>query len=158
MHIKPIVEISNLNTKLFLNCFKNVDEQVARKQPNDKTNNMIFIACHLLDARYYLGSFIGLELANPFKEIFDNANSIKYMKEYPNFQEIKLEWERISALISEKFSELNEEFLQKESKQKFPVSENTILGAISFLVEHEAYHIGQLSILRKFWGLEAMKY
>lgn len=156
--IQPIVEIANLNTKLFLNCFENVDEQIVKKQPNNKTNNMIFIACHLLDARYYLGNFIGLKLDNPFKELFDSANSIADMKEYPLFQSIKSEWEKISSHISGKLSELDKDFLQKETKQSFPVNDKTILGAISFLVGHEAYHIGQLSILRKFFGLEAMKY
>ena len=53
---------------------------------------------------------------------------------------------------------LDSAILNEKSKDKFPIDDESVLGGISFLVGHEAYHIGQLSILRKFFGLEAMKY
>ena len=33
-----------------------------------------------------------------------------------------------------------------------------ILGMLVFLVQHDSYHIGQLSLLRKYAGLAAMSY
>jgi len=156
--IVPVAEIAKLNTKLFLNCLEDVGEPVAQKRPNEKTNNIIFIACHLLDARYYLANFMGLNLENPFKEIFEGPRSIDEMKEYPDFEQIKSEWQRVSTEINQKMGSLDSTILNEKSKDKFPIDDESVLGAISFLVGHEAYHIGQLSILRKFFGLEAMKY
>jgi uncharacterized damage-inducible protein DinB len=33
-----------------------------------------------------------------------------------------------------------------------------MLGALTFLVQHDSYHIGQLALLRKHAGLPAMRY
>jgi uncharacterized damage-inducible protein DinB len=33
-----------------------------------------------------------------------------------------------------------------------------VLGALTFLVQHDSYHLGQLSLLRKWAGLPAMRY
>jgi len=156
--ISTVIEITKLNTKLFLNCLEDVDTSIAKERPNDKTNNIIFITCHLLDARYYLASMIGVKIENPFKELFEGPKSVDDMKEYPDFQLIKSDWERVSKEITKKMVNLEDSFFNEKSKDKFPIDDESVLGAISFLVGHEAYHIGQLSILRKFFGLEAMKY
>ena len=34
----------------------------------------------------------------------------------------------------------------------------TTLGMLTFLVQHDSYHIGQLSLLRKYAGMPAMQY
>jgi hypothetical protein len=41
---------------------------------------------------------------------------------------------------------------------KFPIEDASRLGLLAFLVQHDSYHIGQLSWLRKYAGLPAMKY
>lgn len=155
---KALYEILNLNTRLFINTFDEVNEVIARKRLNDKTNNMIFIACHLLDARYYLANLIGIDEPCPYKEIFDQANSIKDIKEYPSLEEIKSSWLDISDRIVKKMSELEAAQLEAKSPQKFPIDDESLLGGIAFLVDHEGYHIGQLGLLRKYFGLPAMKY
>ena len=33
-----------------------------------------------------------------------------------------------------------------------------MLGALTFLVQHDSYHLGQLTFLRKLAGLPAMRY
>ena len=39
-----------------------------------------------------------------------------------------------------------------------PGVDRTRLGALTFLVQHDSYHIGQLALLRKPAGLPAMSY
>ena len=33
-----------------------------------------------------------------------------------------------------------------------------VLGAVAFLLQHDSYHVGQLALLRKHFGLGAMRY
>ena len=40
----------------------------------------------------------------------------------------------------------------------FPLANGTLLGTLTFLVQHDSYHLGQLSLLRKYCGLPAMRY
>ena len=32
------------------------------------------------------------------------------------------------------------------------------MAAITFLLQHDSFHIGQLALVRRFFGLEALKY
>jgi hypothetical protein len=41
---------------------------------------------------------------------------------------------------------------------RFPGVDRTRLGALTFLTQHDSYHIGQLALLRKHAGLAAMSY
>jgi hypothetical protein len=41
---------------------------------------------------------------------------------------------------------------------RFPIGDATVLGLIAFMVQHDSYHIGQLALLRKHYGLPAMRY
>lgn len=41
---------------------------------------------------------------------------------------------------------------------QFPIADATLFGGVAFLTQHDTYHIGQLALLRKHWGLGAMSY
>ena len=38
------------------------------------------------------------------------------------------------------------------------VDDKTMLGLLAFLAQHDSYHVGQMAILRKAVGLQAMSY
>lgn len=48
--------------------------------------------------------------------------------------------------------------LNAPSSQRFPVDLPTVHGGLGFLLQHESYHIGQLALLRKYFGYPAMRY
>ncbi|MFC2083508.1 DinB family protein [Bacteroidota bacterium] len=148
----------SLNTRLLVNCFENVSNSQAQERINEKTNPMIFILMHILDARYYLARYVGIHIESPYKKISGKAKKFEDIKEYPTISEILEYWKEIGELIYDGISNLEEEKLEKKSSFSFPVNDNTVLGAITFLIHHESYHIGQLGYLRKLIGLEAMSY
>ena len=39
-----------------------------------------------------------------------------------------------------------------------PIDDTSVLGLLGFMVQHDSYHLGQLSLLRKHCGLPAMAY
>ena len=155
---EPLAKILDLNTRLFINCLDGIDDATAQKRIKMDTNSMTFIVCHLIDARYYLAGIINLKTENPFKELFEQAQSIDDFKDFPRLKELKSAWLDVSKKLSEFFPELATDELQKESSVDFPIDDNTVLGAIAFLIQHESYHIGQLGFLRKYLGFGAMKY
>lgn len=55
-------------------------------------------------------------------------------------------------------AEISDAELLEPSGQKFPNADRTRLGAVAFLLQHEAYHIGQVALLRKAFGLGPMRY
>ena len=48
--------------------------------------------------------------------------------------------------------------LDAVAKSPFPGPEQSVLGLLTFLAQHDSYHVGQLAMLRKHAGLPAMRY
>jgi uncharacterized damage-inducible protein DinB len=155
--IAPLYEILKLNTRLFLNCLDGVDDATARERPSADTNSIGFITCHVLHARYYLAGFLGLEAVNPFQELFDAAHDVNDL-EVPPLGELRSAWGELSAQLVDRTPEVTEAELARDSGQEFPLDDGTVRGAVAFLVQHESFHIGQLALLRKYFGLEGMAY
>ncbi|UCC72142.1 MAG: DinB family protein [Gemmatimonadota bacterium] len=155
--IVPLYEILTLNTRLFLNCLEGVDDGTARKRPTDDTNSIGFLACHVLHARYFLAGNIGLDLVNPFQELFDAAHDVNDL-EVPPLDELRAVWSDVSAQLIGHLPALTGERLSGASEVEFPVDDGTLLGCVAFLAEHESFHIGQMALLRKYFGLDGMAY
>jgi uncharacterized damage-inducible protein DinB len=155
--VTALNEMLRLGTRLFVNSFEGVDDEIARVQPTDSTNNMAFVGLHVLDARAYLARFIGLDYHHPFTGP-DEVKSIDDMSDYPAVEDILDAWREVSELLEEKLPMLSNEELARESSQQFPVEDRSVLGGLAFLLTHESFHIGQLAFLRKYLGLSSMSY
>ena len=155
--VAPLNEMLKLSTRLFINALEGVDDDAARVRPTSDTNNMAFVALHVLDARAYLARFLGLDLRHPFTGL-EEVNTIDDMADYPTVEDILSSWREVSELLHERLPALSSEDIAKESPQEFPVEDSSVLGGLAFLVLHESFHIGQLAFLRKYLGLSSMSY
>jgi uncharacterized damage-inducible protein DinB len=157
--VRPLVSTLELNTRLLLNALDGVDEKAARVRPNEKTNHAIFLACHLVDSRHYLARALGLASESPFKAMLEGAKGIDDVKEYPSLDEVRAAWKDVGALLSRHIADLEASDLEKPAAFAFPIEGGgTLLGCLAFLVQHDSYHLGQVALLRRYLGLEAMSY
>ncbi len=147
-----------LNTVLFNNVLRNVDNKTAQKLLSDSTNSIIYIALHMIDGRYYILDYLGITLDSKFKELLSDIKSIVELDKFPPLKTVLEDWKKTSELLLKKMSSLKTEELQKKSPVSFPIMDNTVLGGVSFLIHHETYHLGQLGILRKHFGYGPMSY
>ena len=147
-----------LNTRLFLNCLDGVSDEEAALRPNHRTNSLAFIACHVLDSRYFWVNCLGMPDTNPFAEQLGNAASIDDITSFPSLYRIRDAWRSVSRTLELAIHDLAEDELRAPAPQRFPIDDPSLLGAISFLAQHDSYHVGQLAMLRKFVGHPAMKY
>ncbi len=81
--LKPVDSILKTNSILLINSFKGVSEVLSLKRPNKKTNSMMFILLHTLDARFFLLKELGVKTQNPFCKYMDWSNTIDDIKKYP---------------------------------------------------------------------------
>jgi uncharacterized damage-inducible protein DinB len=160
--IMPLLEVAKLNTKLYLNCLEGISDELAVHRPNVYTNNVTFIACHILDNRYFLTQDVGLTLEHPLANhtIFSDPSirSVDDVKDYPALEHVRNAWKNLSVTLLEHLPAMTEEALQQTTDNPYPVEDKSNLAGIAFLLQHESYHIGQLSLLRKYFGLKAMSY
>jgi len=100
--LQPATAILKLNWALFRRALDGVDQAAAERRPNDHTNSLAFIACHVLGARFYLMKLAGHERTNPWQALFDAASDVTTMKEYPPLYELLAEWDELHEATLER--------------------------------------------------------
>jgi len=155
--IDYLISIYNTNSMLLINSFDKVTEVDSLKRLNKKTNSMIFLALHILDARCFLLTQIGKPTKNPFGKYVDWAKTIDEIKVYPKLKKVLNEWKKLDSIVVDELEKLDSKKLSASQQFEFPGGKK-IINVISFLAEHEAYHVGQISFVRKFLGYPATSY
>jgi len=156
--LQPLASILALDTRLLENCLAGLTDDTARQRPAGQANSAAFLAVHLVDARVYMLKLAGGDMPHPFGSRLDGVRAIDQMTWYPTLEQIGTAWRDVSARLTARLGELGDTELSARTNQKFPIGGDTVLDAIVFLAQHDAYHIGQLALLRRALGLPAMKY
>ena len=150
--------ILRLNTGLLVNCLDGLTDESAQLRHGAGVNSAAFIAAHVTDSRFYLLRTLGGGRDNPLSVYLDKAKSIDEITEFPSLDVIREAWTGVSADLDALLETTTSEDLDQPVKARFPGVDATRLGALTFLVQHDSYHLGQLALLRKPAGLPAMSY
>jgi len=158
--IAPLTEILRLNTVLFRNCLDGVTDEQAAMRPTPSTNSAAFVACHVTEARFFLLKMLGGDERSPLAAYLENARGIDDIKRLPPLAELLQAWTLASHGLRERLARLTASELDASivSPVPLPVTNPTALGLLTFFVQHDSYHIGQLAFLRKHAGLPAVRY
>ena len=76
--------------------------------------------------------------------------SDKYRPALPD--EIRAAWSGVSDTLGQRLAAVSAADLDKPITTDMLLEHKTTLGMLVFLVQHDSYHIGQLSLLRKYAG------
>jgi hypothetical protein len=166
---KPLLAQFNFHHRLYNNVLEGfTDEESNRRlHGNENMNHVKNLAGHLLNSQYGFGFLAGLRIPVKWNVLFAamGQSEAKDQFPYPSIEEIKTEWNTIyepawEALNLLSFDDFNKT-PPKPVDKVFEDSlffENTIAGFMTFLNHHQAYHIGQIGILRRGFGKEPMSY
>ena len=156
--VSPLADTLRLNTRLFRNCLDGLTDEQARVRPSPTANSAAFVAAHLAESRLFILKILGVERPSPLAPYLTGRSSIDEIKTWPTLDEIRSAWTEASHALRDRVAAMSAAELDAPNSTGFPVSDMTMLGVLAFLVQHDSYHIGQLSLLRKCAGLPAMKY
>jgi uncharacterized damage-inducible protein DinB len=162
--IQPIVRQFEMQTRLFNNVLEGIEDVGGSRRLSDQVNHLQWIAGHMTNSRYGIAGAMGIKASFPYKEEYTDLSeppphnrAISTSIKYPSLSEIKKSWNELAAEFTAKISGLGEERLA--AGIPFPVpTGKTFRDLLSFIASHESYHIGQMSIIRKYLGLSAMSY
>jgi uncharacterized damage-inducible protein DinB len=155
--VVALAEVLRLNTKLFRNCLDGLTDEQAAVRPSPGTNSAAFIAAHVADSRYFILKVIGDTRPSPLGQYLKGAKGIDDVKQCPPLAQTLAAWTDASHAIRDRLAALTADELDASLTTRLPAVQ-TVLGVLAFLVQHDSYHIGQLSLLRKYVGLPAMAY
>ncbi len=160
LSITRLQEQYKYHSILFRNVLKGVEPKHTHVRLNGITNHISWIAGNLAATRFNLGNTIGIEIQQAFPEFFEGHKAIISDTQYPSLEEIIKDWDRITPILEKRLIELTPEQLVTKSPLFIPktLEKNNLLGTLLFLIDRESYAIGQIALIRKAFGYEAMKY
>jgi uncharacterized damage-inducible protein DinB len=150
-HLRSITE---MNTSWFRNSVEGVSEEQAWRRVVEGTNSLGYVALHVADARAYFAKMIGLEMPNPLSSFTKGIRNIEEMREHPTLAQILEAWNRLADELHDYVAMVD---AARAVEHRFPSGDKTVAGLILFTAHHDAYHIGQMSLLRKALGLKATR-
>jgi uncharacterized damage-inducible protein DinB len=155
--IAPLAGILRLNNKLFANCLDGITEAQCHERPSQSTNSAAYVAAHLTQGRFWGLKILGAERPNPLEKYLGQWKGIDEITEWPSLEEIKSAWAEASAALDKRMDAITPAELDAPSGSQM-MEDSSVLGSFAFMVQHDSYHVGQLSLLRKHAGLPAMSY
>ena len=156
--VAPLAGIFELNTDLLLNCLDGLSQDEAQRRLDGGGNSIIFLAAHLADTRHFLLGRLGHPLTNPLSRYLADAQSIEDIGEWPTLDEVRRAWVAVSGHLAEALGDLEGGTLERTGAHRFPVGDSTPLGMLTFLAQHDSYHVGQAAFIRRQLGRPAMTY
>ncbi|MEX1062189.1 MAG: DinB family protein, partial [Balneolaceae bacterium] len=152
----------DLHQRLYQNVLDGfTDKETNRRPYGDATMNHVkYLAGHLLNSQYGLAMIAGLEPEIKWNELFAvmGQSVAKDDYSYPSIEEIKSEWKVLHEPVRKGLEALTTDDLTKIPPPPFDEVAETVGELWAFINHHIAYHIGQISILRKAFGKEPMSY
>lgn len=154
--VAGLADMLRLNTKLFRNCLEGMTEEQARTRPSDSGNHAAFVALHVADSRFFLLRALGDETPNPLAPFVEGMRTLEDVTVWPTLDEIRSAWTAASHALRARLESLTAAGLDTAPAVRAPG--DSTFEALTFMVQHDSYHVGQLSLLRSQVGLPAMSY
>jgi uncharacterized damage-inducible protein DinB len=151
--IAPVAQILAGNAALFQLGVDGVNAELALDRPAGRANHIGFIASHVLGARAYLVSFLGGDGSHALSD--DIEGSIDELDPPPMAAAAEA-FDQLTARLDERLRTLTDEELDRAVEESFPFADSTVIGILTFLAWHEAYHVGQLGLMRSYLGLGSL--
>ena len=157
MNINAIIAQYDLQTSWLLNALENISEEESNTAFSENLNPVKWVAGHVTDARMTIHAIVSDGPINPdYKQFFGKGTSNKLDNSFPSMEQIKTDWVRISEQLKTTLQNLPDEKLLSKPPFQTAIPDETLLGLIAYFAIHESFHIGQLSVYRKWNGNPAM--
>lgn len=158
--LASVIDQFHLHTRLFEQVVKDLRAEHLDVRLNGITNHVAWITGHLVSGRYLAAYVLGVPAREPFPELFAKGKGLDESITYPSLPDLTKDWPDISQKLLTRLASLTERELGAEAPVPSPMTpyNQSLRGFLTFIAHHEAYHIGQLGIMRRFFDLEAMRY
>ena len=137
-------------------ALEKLSHEELHRRGGPQSNSLIWIAGHLALSRSRMLKLAGGEADFAWTDLFSRGSAVQDPTVYPELDKILQSWEKTSGLLLTALPKMTPEQLFAKSPQSLPGDDKSVRGALSFLVYHEAYHIGQMGYLRKMLGYESL--
>ncbi len=151
--VVPLASLYQASDALFGRALAGITREQGLARLAGDANPLLWVAAHATATRYGLAQLIGLDCPRPWGTRFGRGSEVGDLAAIPGPEEIRAAWDALRAPLTARIAQLTDAELDAASPRNLPVEDKSILGAMAFLVFHEAYHVGQMALMRKALGL-----
>ncbi|WP_346237221.1 DinB family protein [Niabella insulamsoli] len=149
-----------MHTQLFDNAIADITGVDALKRLYDVTNHFVWMAGNMVNTRYWLANILGVEDQDPNNELFKDAKALDPNVNYPELNDLKQQWHRVSSQLYDALLKATDEELAAPFNFGMGVAfiEENKLNMVGMCLDRESYLLGQMGLMRRALGYEGMKY
>ncbi|HEX5315541.1 MAG TPA: DinB family protein [Candidatus Kapabacteria bacterium] len=114
-------------------------------------NPLLWVAGHIVQTRVMVLEMLGQYFDTGWGKLFDMGAQVGDRKDYPSGTEVARVMREVSPRLQAVLASLEDEQLNKPATLPIP-GVKTLADELAFFAMHDAYHIGQLSYIRKGLG------
>ena len=92
----------------------------------------------------------------PLGDIFKRGKPALDEDDYPLMAEIVTAWDTVTEKLTARLESITEAELSAKSDIKVPGNDDTLVALVTFMAFHESYHIGQVSLIQRLYGMEGL--
>jgi uncharacterized protein YndB with AHSA1/START domain len=151
--VKPIAFIFASNDSLAERSFQGVAEGDLWKQPTPQSNAMLWIFAHMVSTRASTLTLLGDSFDTGWGKTFGRGAALQDAAGYPGREKINEISREVNKRLYAKLGAMTEPDVSRQATRSFTPAVQTVGDQLSFLVMHDAYHVGQLAYVRKALGL-----
>jgi len=163
---KVLLDQYDLHNVLYNNVIADITNEESDKCIADPMNCVKWLAGHLAWAQLNLANIGGTQVDFLWRDHFHTKQGaspqdlIAPPSELPTLQQIKEKWNEMGPVVRKGLENLPDAALDTVINIPHPIFpfDNTLAGLWAFINHHQAYTIGQIGILRRGLGKDAMKY
>lgn len=145
--------ILNTTHRLFLKALVDMDPEQAKLSLHGE-NPPLWIAAHTVTVRASYLKGLGGAIDVPWGGLFPRGGEVGDTGAWPSLAEVIAKWEEVHPALMARHEALTAEDVNQTSTM-IGIG-GTLLGALSLMVLHETYHVGQLGLLRPRRGLDRL--
>lgn len=143
--------IFNTNTAIVNKAIGDIGNDDWFRTPGDDSNHLLWLMGHLIVHRGMTLKAMGVDWDASWSSLFARGSERIGDAEYPSTEEIQAAWAHVSEQLSAALSKPSAAVLTQETPKGFSF-DGKVSGKVAFLAFHDAYHVGQISFLRKWLG------
>lgn len=163
---KQLLAQYDLHDVLFNNVTADISDEESNQCIADPMNSVKWLAGHLLWANANFANIGGITIDVKWRDHFHTKEGAcpedlnAPPSPLPSLEDIRQKWNNDSPMLRKALEELPEEALSVQITHRHPILpfDDTVGGLWAFINHHQAYHLGQIGILRRAHGKNAMSY
>jgi uncharacterized damage-inducible protein DinB len=160
--MQPLIIQFDLHHRLFNNVLEGFTDEETNQRLDGypEISHVKYLAGHLLNSQYGIAAIAGLNPEVKWNDLFAvmGRSTARNNYTYPHVDQIRDEWNGMHKNTRTGLLSLTQKDLDKSPPPPFDQVSKSVGQLWAFISHHQAYHIGQIGILRRAFGKEPMSY